>query len=298
MAASLPVLDAAAGADVVYFEAAYVPVELVNVLELLPPKLVMCTGSDVRIMPDRSPWIARAMPAVFAQMGRVLCRSEDLRTWAVQRGAPSERTAVLYPAVDTAYFAPSPRPARPGDALRLVAVGRQHWVKAYEHAVHAVALARSDGHDVTLTIVGGDSGSGDALAYMIRDLGLTEVVQLVGSRSVAGTRAALARSDVFIMSSLSEGVSRAALEAMAMGLPVITTDAGGMPEVVEDGVDGLIVPRRDPRALADAIGVLAVHADTRAAMGARARAKAGRFDTGPHLDRIERELTDLAGLPR
>jgi glycosyltransferase involved in cell wall biosynthesis len=291
----LPLFEEAA--DVVYFEAAYVAAQCAAVLDQFGPKLVMCTGSDVRVMPELQPSLARLMPAVFAQMTRVLCRSDDLREWAVRRGAPAERTSVLHTAVDTTFFAPVDRPPRPGDALRLVTVGRFHWVKGYEYAVQAVALAREAGHDVTLTIVGPEKGEGDAVTYAVRDLGLDEVVTFPGEKSQAGIRAALARADGYLVSSLSEGISRAALEAMAMGVPVVTTDAGGMTEIVEDGVEGLVVPRRDPRALADAIIGLAADPAMRAAMGKRARARAEQFDTSHHLDELEQVLLDLPTRP-
>ena len=244
VAAYVPAL--AEPTDVVYFEAANVAAQYAPILDQLGPKLVMCTGSDVRILPDSTPWLARALPAVFATMTHVVCRSQDLQQWAVRRGASPERTSVLYPAVDTRYFSASPRPPRVGDVLRLVSIGRMHWVKGYEHAIEAVARARATGADVSYTIVGADRGAGEAVEYAIRDCGVSDLVTLAGERSVAGVRAALARADVFVLPSVGEGASRAALEAMAMGLPVITTDAGGMPEVVDDGVEGFVVPRRDP----------------------------------------------------
>jgi colanic acid/amylovoran biosynthesis glycosyltransferase len=285
-------------ADVVYFEAAYVAAEYNDVLLHLGPKLVMCTGSDVRLLPDLRRRLAETLPAAFAQTARVLCRSEDLKMWAVRRGSPAERTSVLYPAVDTTFFSPPNRPERPGDALRLVSVGRLHWVKGYEYLVEAVSLARGAGVDVTLTIVGADTGAGDAIQYAVREFGLDEYVTLAGAKTPAGVRAALARADAFVLSSLSEGMSRAALEAMAMGLPVVTTDVGGMTEVIEDGVVGLVVPSRDPRALADAVGALARAPERRVEMGHRARALAQQFDTTVHLDRIESILVEVAGYGR
>lgn len=279
--------------DVVYIEAANVAARFGPTLDHLGPKVVMCTGSDVRILPYIHPRWARVLPPVFARTARVLCRSEDLRQWALRSGAPVERTEVLYPAVDTRYFAARDRPPRDTQRLRLVSVGRHHWVKGYEYAVQAVAMARSQGCDVTYTIVGGDQGAADAVRYAAHELGLAEVVTLAGAKPVPGVRAALARADVFLVSSVGEGVSRAALEAMAMGLPVVTTDAGGMPEVVADGVEGLIVPRRDPRALADAIVRLADDAPLRAAMRERALARSRDFDADDHLDRLEKVLLDL-----
>lgn len=278
--------------DVLYFEAANVAAQHVRVLDLLGPKVLMCTGSDVRILPDFDPWLARALPPVFAAMMHVVCPSHELRHFAVRRGAPPARTVVLYPPVDTKYFHPAGRPRRDDDVLRLVSVGRMHWVKGYEDAMRSVALARAAGHDVMYTIVGADEGAGQALRYAAHDLGLDEVITFAGPRSHAGVRAALARADVFMLSSVSEGASRSALEAMAMGLPVVTTDVGGMREIVDDGVEGFVVPSRDPQSLANAIVSLATSPGRRRELGTRARARAERYDASMHLDRIEELLLD------
>jgi glycosyltransferase involved in cell wall biosynthesis len=290
---ALPVLGERA--DVVYFEAANVLAEYAAVADYLGPRIVMCTGSDVRILPDETRWLADALPAVFAGTARVVCRSEDLRHWAIVRGAPAARTTVLYPSVDTEYFAPPRRPPRPGDALRVVSVARSHWVKGLEFAVQAVALARAAGHDVVYTIVGPSGPARPAVEYAVRDLGLTDAVTFAGPRSQAGVRAALARADVYLLSSVGEGASRAVLEAMAMAVPIVTTDAGGMTEILEAGREGVGVPRRDPRALADAISMLATDPARRAEMGRRARVRAEQFDDRAHLERLEQILVNVAG---
>ena len=76
---------------------------------------------------------------------------------------------------------------------------------------------------------------------------------------------------MFLLSSVSEGISNAALEAMACGLPLVTTDCGGMREAVRDGIDGFVVPLRDPRAMAAALARLARDEGLRQTMGNAAR---------------------------
>jgi glycosyltransferase involved in cell wall biosynthesis len=288
----VPVL--AERADVVYFEAAYVAAEVASVLDHLPPYVVMCTGSDLRILPEFNRNLRRLLPGVFAGAARIVCRSEDLREWAVRRGALPQRTTVLYPAVELDKFAPASSSARSSGPMRMVSVGRLHWVKGYEYAVQATHLALRKGHDLTYTIVGRDDGTGQAIDIAIRDLGLGDWVRRVGAKDTVGVARAMARSDVFVLPSVGEGVSRAALEAMAAGLPVITTDAGGMTEVITDGVDGIVVPQRDPAALADAMSSLACDPDRREAMSARAAARARDFGAVAHLDRLEALLVEYA----
>jgi glycosyltransferase involved in cell wall biosynthesis len=85
-------------------------------------------------------------------------------------------------------------------------------------------------------------------------------------------REAMQHSDIFLHSSLSEGVSNAVLEAMACGLPVVTADAGGMHEAVRDGHDGFLVPLRDPAAAAAAVERLARDPELRVRIGRAGRA--------------------------
>jgi glycosyltransferase involved in cell wall biosynthesis len=81
----------------------------------------------------------------------------------------------------------------------------------------------------------------------------------------------LRAADLFVLSSLSEGIANAALEAMSCGLPVVTSDCGGMREAVTDGVEGYVVPLRDPQAMAAALHKLANDSLLRSRMGATGR---------------------------
>jgi glycosyltransferase involved in cell wall biosynthesis len=138
-----------------------------------------------------------------------------------------------------------------GDGPLVGMVGRLGWKKGYEHALEAFALLRERFPGLRVDIVGeGDLRS--ELEGRIGRLGLDDTVQLLGQRS--DVPAQLERFDCFALSSVIEGMPNALLEAMAMGLPVVTTSAGGSAEVVEDGVSGLVVPPANPAALAEAVG--------------------------------------------
>jgi colanic acid/amylovoran biosynthesis glycosyltransferase len=98
---------------------------------------------------------------------------------------------------------------------------------------------------------------------------------------------------------VSEGFCNAVLEAQAMGLPVVCTDADGLPENVEDGVTGLVAPRRNPKALSDALAALAADPDRRARMGSAGRARvASRFRLEEQIDAFSRLYESvLSGRP-
>ena len=117
----------------------------------------------------------------------------------------------------------------------------------------------------------------ESLRRLAQELGVESCVRFLGSR--ADVPDILRASDVFVLSSDYEGNPLSVLEAMATGLPVVSTAVGGVPELVQHGATGLLVPAGDARALAEAITQLGRDADQRAAMGHAARQTAlERFD--------------------
>jgi glycosyltransferase involved in cell wall biosynthesis len=125
----------------------------------------------------------------------------------------------------------------------------------------------------------------ERLAALVRARGLGHVVTLAGA--VPDARALLAGFQFAVLPSHSEGLPNAVLEAMAAGLPVVATAVGGVPDIVADGETGLLVPPRDPAALAKAIERLAADPDLRAAMGAAGRRAATRLSVADCADRHE-----------
>ncbi len=123
-------------------------------------------------------------------------------------------------------------------------------------------------------------------------LGLGDRVLLLGHRPDAVR--VLAACDVFTMASDNEGLPVALMEALALGLPIAATAVGGIPEAVTDGVEGLLVPPKQPEALADAIEKISVDATLRADMAAAASAAGARFDIRVAVERIEAIYRDLA----
>lgn len=159
-------------------------------------------------------------------------------------------------------------------------------------AAFAVGLAR--GADPTrLVLVGG--GRLDAeLRAVAGQLGIADRVVFAGARD--DVMALLPAFDIFALSSRHEGLPIALVEAMATGLPAVATTVGGVPELITDGEDGLLVPPGDTSAFAAALAKLAADAPLRTAMGDAARARAGRLDLSGAMRRTQ-EIYDtvLAG---
>lgn len=173
-------------------------------------------------------------------------------------------------------------PATPPGPLRIFACGRLHPGKRHDLLIRATAQLRSAGLDARLTIAGEDADSGTGLfrqnlELLARELGISDAVHLPGAMSEAGIRRELESAQVFALSSDTEALGIVLVEAMAMGVPVVTTDVGGTTELVRDGENGLAVPPNDPSAIADAIRRIAADAALagRFSMAGRATVEAG-----------------------
>lgn len=157
-------------------------------------------------------------------------------------------------------------------------VGRLVREKGVAELIEAAAVLRRGGRDVVVEIAGAGPDE-DEMRRRWQELGLGDAVMWHGFLDADPKLDLLARSDVFVLaSSWLEGLPNALLEALAMGLPVIVSDVGAMAEVVEDGVNGFLVPAGDVDALADRMTYIVDHPEEARAMGRRnARMAASRF---------------------
>ena len=176
----------------------------------------------------------------------------DLRQYAAKRGySGNTLEAIIPPAVDVDFFQSNEAPIATNE-IKIVSVGRLTWRKGYDYALQAMKLLKERRIPFQYTIIGHGEHL-QAIQFMIAEFGLEEHVHLKGSLDKAQIKSELNKSDVFLQASVSEGFCNAVIEAQAMGLPVVCTDAGGLPENVEENITGFIVPKWDAKAIADKI---------------------------------------------
>lgn len=168
----------------------------------------------------------------------------------------------------------------PAGRLICAAVGRLVPVKGYDVLVEAVRLLATEAPHLHLLLVG-DGESRQALADRIGKLALAERVTLAGYQDREQVMAILKSSDMFVMPSRYEGTPIALLEAGALGLPIVASNVGGIPELVRDEQEALLVPAADSQALARALSLLANDRDLAMQLGQRA---AQRVRDEFHLD--------------
>jgi glycosyltransferase involved in cell wall biosynthesis len=189
---------------------------------------------------------------------KVITISEALgRKVAEVERIPSGKLTTIHYGIDCAV--PAPEPSRevvrrslglPPDAFAVLSTGRLVPVKGYQYLIEAVGKLRAGGSSAIL-LIAGDGPERAALQAQAERLGIGDRVRFLGWRADVSTL--LAGVDAFALATLGEGFGLAILEAMAQRLPVVATRVVAVPEIVHDGETGLLVPPRDPAALADAL---------------------------------------------
>lgn len=209
------------------------------------------------------------------------------------------RYPVIWMGVDTARFHADPalRADRPAGRFDVFSATRLNRAKGHRFFLRAMAQLRAEGLDIHYRLAG-EGPEGAAIEAEIGRLGLGPHVELLGSVGEDRILSLLQSSDALALTSVGRGEAApvAVMEAMACGLPPVCSMIGGTPDMIEDGVDGFLVPQEDVAAIAGAVRQLATDPDRRAAMGAAARATAVRlFDHRVNARALLREITGAEG---
>ncbi len=219
----------------------------------------------------------------------------NARHIATSFGVPRERIWVIPCGVDTAIFCPrerepgTPVAMGPQDAAQpplIVCVARHEPVKNLGLLLEACAALRDRGVNFRCAMLGAGSRTMSSIGIRAQ-LNLELLVEMIGEAERATVLAWLRRAAIAVLSSHSEGMPVSLMEAGACEVPVVATRVGGIPELVEDGVTGLLTPPGDAPAMADAFERLLSNPRLRAEMGraARRRIKAN-FSLGGQVDRL------------
>jgi glycosyltransferase involved in cell wall biosynthesis len=213
----------------------------------------------------------------YRQVDSFICASEAIRQMLIGDGVPGARTVTVHEGIDIErvdaaepanlhgeFWLPHHAPIVGNVAALVGHKGQKHLIEAARRVLPQMPDARF--------IIAGEGELRPALERQIKDHHLEKHVLLAGFRpDVLSLHKAF---DIFVMSSVTEGLGTSLLDAMAAGKPIVATRTGGIPEVVADGETGLLVPPRDEEALADAIVRLLKDPDLRREMGEAGRVRA------------------------
>jgi glycosyltransferase involved in cell wall biosynthesis len=207
---------------------------------------------------------------------------------AVAQSVVGTQARVIYPGVVVPESAERQTPSTPRATGKVVGTaGRLAPIKGIPNLILAIAGLRADIPDVRLEIAGAGPAQ-PSLERQVRELGLNDCVTFLGWQ--VDLQSVMSGWDVFVAPSLEEAFSISALEAMAAGLPVVASSVGGLPELVEDGCTGWLVPPGKSEALVARLRELLLNPDQRRAFGGAGRARARTHFSA------ERMVADISGI--
>lgn len=274
-------------ADIVHFEFLSLAAMYPHTRDAISaPIVASCRGNDVHTLELRTE-SERALTIETLRTADALhCVSDEMARSVARISGRTKGIWINRPAVNVETITPRAIPPR-RTPVRLLATGRLVWKKGFDYLLTALARLARRGIEFRAEILG-DGPLRSYLRYSIEDLGLENHVTLAGAVSSSEVLSRMQSTDVFVLSSVEEGISNAVLEAMATGIPIVTTNAGGMDEAVSDGVEGYVVEVRDVPALEDKLERVIVDRELRIKMGRAARHRIEReFSISRQADTFE-----------
>lgn len=229
--------------DLIHFHFAGTTVRYMNeIIDLRIPFSVSVRGSDIQVEPTiRGESYLRNLKSVVAKASGVHAVTDDLKNLFVRYCGQHEKVTVIRTCINQRWFSLNRHP----EENLLMAVGRLHWRKGFSDLLQACAILKSTGQMFRLIVIG-EGSQRQVLEFMIRDLGLEQYVDMVGKKNHNEMISYLEKASFFISSSLQEGFPNVVAEAMAAGVPVISTDCGGVEEIIQSDVSGFIAKTGDP----------------------------------------------------
>ena len=218
----------------------------------LAPNVRLVVSRRVDFAPVRN-WLSR-WKYVYSGV-QYLTVSEAVRQVLITSGVPARRVQTVHSGIDLRRFVAvqAAPPMFPAGTRIIGTVGHLAGHKGHRYLLEAAALLVREEPQLGV-VIAGDGALRSQLEAQAAALGITAHICFTGFRR--DILALMQNFEIFVFSSYLEGLGTAILDAMALGKPVVATRAGGIPEAVEDGVTGLLVPPRDPQALANALRYL------------------------------------------
>ena len=200
-------------------------------------------------------WVERKICHRFLDFKAFIGNSKAIQEQLIQEGCPADKVSLLYNGIDTQEFLTERQKIRISSPIKIAAVGNLHPYKGYDDLLEALSiLDQSDNvtSEWICEIAGEDVEENlGRLKAKAQELGLAEKVIFQGC--IENVSQFLASADIFVHPSHTEGLPNSIIEAMASALPIVATNVGGIPELIEHKINGLLIDSRDPEAMSQAL---------------------------------------------
>ena len=242
----LPLLD---GLDILHFQWVKTLIhypEFINVFSC--PILLSFRGTQINVSPIINPQIAQKYKKLLPTLSAYHAVSLSIAKESTKYDIDYNKISIIKPAVDDELLNYNIITKNISKRINMISVGRCNWIKGYTKLLDVLKTLKINKVDFHFTIVA-QGKDYENIKYQIYDLELNNNITFINGLSHQEVINKLQQSNLFILSSFAEGISNSVLEAMALGVPVLTTNCGGMSEVIRDGYNGFIVPLRDKDAM-------------------------------------------------
>lgn len=215
--------------------------------------IVSLRGRHINVVPLTDPDVAAFYRSLFPLVSGFHAVSQAIAREAERYGAAANKIRVIRSVINQSFLSAFEETKNPVRApLSILSVGRFHWKKGYADALRAMHALKGRGVKFRYTIIAGNEIPEEIL-FLVHQLDLKKEVVFIDKIRHDKVPGLMKENSVLLLPSLEEGIANVVLEAMAVGLPVVSTRSGGMNEVVINSQTGWLVPVADAKAMADAL---------------------------------------------
>ncbi|SHJ00199.1 glycosyltransferase family 4 protein [Flavobacterium terrae] len=215
--------------------------------------VVSLRGTHITTTPLSDLKVSEEYKKYFPRIDGFHAVSEALKKEGEKYGADSSKIKVVYSGLSEADFVDKKR--NQDKVFKIISVGRNHWIKGYSYALDSCKILKENQFEFEYTIIG--ASGAEELEFVKEKYKLSKEVIFTGNKSFNEVQESIKNADLLLLPSIEEGIANTVLEAMQLGTIVLTTNCGGMSEVIKNGKNGFIVPIRDPQMIAESIMNLA-----------------------------------------
>lgn len=213
--------------------------------------VISLRGAHINYSPIADIGLANLYKNLFPKVDGFHAVSNAISIEASKYNLDQRKTKVIYSGLDLEQFPFQLKVFNAKTPLNILSVGRDHWKKGYTYALNSTKLLKDLGIIFQYTIVG--MKTNEELLYQRAQLGLEKEVSFIEKLPFEEVLKTIQKADVLLLSSIEEGIANVVLEAMALGTLVVSTDCGGMKEVINNNENGFLIPIRDAEAMAQAL---------------------------------------------
>lgn len=227
----------------------------------------------------------------ISQSDKLIAVSKDSAE-KLQKLAPKNEIEIIVNAIDTKPFAFSPnRFENRSKIVRLLFVGAMGKLKGETDLADAIKIISTKNTDFRVSFLG---FGGENLQKYCAEIGIENLIEFVGAVSLTERLSFFENADIFVLPTLAEAMPMSVIEAMAAGLPIVSTTVGGIPELIEESEEGFLVEPSNARKLAEKLSILISDKDLRIEMGKKAQEKVGKeLDFRVYTEKLKSSLIEL-----